>query len=366
MREYLFSNCAIENNNLYFFLSHSGIPAKFELAQGQISILNFNSSLTLGKGDCIDQITAYNGRIYALRNQGDALLIYDMNINECIDIGIDCNKKPWGNFIDMFVYHSKLYIFERYKKSVLTLDCDDNKIKTRVYGFANKQEFICGSRILDRMWLFPKQGNIIGCYNLISHMYEEFSAGFEFCNVIDCTNFENEIYILDRNGCIYCWDADDRMLSLCFSELSLELMGRIVVTNQNIILLPSVGSEIKIYDKQIKVLRTYDQYPVGFKYEANPEWSKYHGRCEDENNIYFAMRSANHLLIIEKESGELSWVIPQLPLSEDIANHLISYKEDPINEGEISLYTFMECSSPQSVKRKKSTKNGEKIWSLMK
>lgn len=366
MREYLFSDCSLYNNCLYFYASCNGIPAKLDLQTKQISILNYPSHLTLGRCDSIDLMASNNQKIYALRNQGDALIVYDTCSNSYLEQAISCNERAWGNFIDMFVFESKLYIFPKNKNSILSMDCDKNEIEYKSYRNENGEGFMCGCHVQDKMWLFPQNGNVIGCVDLRNYAYKEFVCNCKFENIVTCSCFEDEIVVLDRNGNVYCWNTESKDIELCFSDSSLEFMGRVAITKRNMVLLPSRGDEIKIFDKLSKRVMVLDNYPDKFQYKANPLWSKFHGRCEDDDKIYFAMRSANYLLVLHKETGDISWLKPELPSKEIEAKYLISYTKELMVEEEVPLYLFLRYIPKSGRNDIEIQKNGEKIWSLLK
>jgi hypothetical protein len=320
----------------------SGFPAKLDLNNHKVSILDFDSSYTNLKVDSVDYMSAYKNKIYALLMAGDKLLIYDTVSHQCNTVDIDCSEYEWGNFIGMYIYESKVFIFPCHKKEIIVVDC--NNLKKNIISYQNltDQNFFTSCIVGNRIWMFPQNGTVIGCFNLQGFKVEEYITDIDMCDVRHCSILKNDIYILGREN-IYCWNVEDNKMSILLTDEYMKEMGRIAATQKKLILLPSLGNDIKIFDLDNKRMSVLEEYPEDFTYDDScPGWSKYYGCCDDDGKIYYAMRRSDYMLVVDKITGHIDWFQPRFPTNDDKFHYLFTYNKNILYENECSVRNFVK------------------------
>lgn len=369
MEKLLFCDCTYHDGNLYFFSSQNGLLAKLDEKSKKVSYLPTIVEETYGRASSIDILESYRNKLYALKTAGDGLIEYDLKTDtyQCYDP--ECAENPWGNFILMTEYNSKIFLFTRTRDVIKIFNCDDKRFTTVEHDF-EERTYYCGIRVDDVVWLFPKDGEHIVSFDLASETMQSYESHVKFENAVSCYEDDKKIYVLSGNGDVRFFHTDTLELSSFRIAKEPEQMGRIIVTGKNVILLPSLGDNIVVINKVSGSEKNYEDYPEEFKYQAHPTWSKYYGYCKDEKNIYVAMRSANHIMVINADSGEISWKNPTIVKE---AEKLIFLKEREklrFTEHSISLETIIKhlCSNQDGNAKMNISEKlgvGEDIWRFL-
>lgn len=329
---------------MYFFSSQNGLLTELDMETNNTFYLPMIVDEVCGQAGSIDIVQIHNNKIYALKNAGDGLIEYDLNEDTYRCFNPECAEKLWGNYIYMTEHNSQLFIFCRAINRVKVFDCNTKEFTTIEYDIEN-QTFTFGTRVDDVVWLFPKNGRMVAAFDLNARKVSTYIIDITFEDAVNCWAEDGEIYIITIRGDILVWNTEETDVDTFRKAKSNEQVGRIVVTEKKIILLPSLGQNIIVIERDTCQERIYEEYPEGFRYEANPGWSKYYGYCRDANKIYFAMRSANFMLIIDKKTGEMSWKKP-LGLSDENKMELyVNGGKLQLTEGEFSLTGFIDYLS---------------------
>lgn len=140
-------------------------------------------------------------------------------------------------------------------------------------------------------------------------------------NLVDAIYIDENIYFLNWFGSIYKWDLKQKQIEI-IETLKTEpdetkSVSKIIYAGNKLIVFPSLGEDINILDVSTYERKIYQGYPSDFMYQEK-KWSKFYGYCEDDQYFYFAMRSANYVLKVDKQSGEFIWLKPNIPTSETI------------------------------------------------
>ena len=175
-------------------------------------------------------------------------------------------------------------------------------------------------------------------------------------------------YILTIEGNIYTWDIKHSEIKVIFKyrgKMSYLNLSKIVVTDKNIWCLPAFGDDIVIISGE--KVNIYDSYPADFKYHDNIR-SRYYEYCEDRNNYYFAMHSANYILCINKDNGEERWFRPIEPeIEEKIRYHIknISLNMEELEFGIKGLFMALK-ENLDYIHEDENNFIGKKLWSTLK
>ena len=138
----------------------------------------------------------------------------------------------------------------------------------------------------------------------------------------------------------------------------------------SLIVFPAMDEDINIVDLASKEIKVYQGYPSDFEYQAagwgwTYGWSQYFGYCEDEDYYYFAMRSANYVLKVNKENGEFIWIKPNIPSREEMQRLKVKTKYAMGNtlfyEDEMTIIDLAKMDLKNG-KNQKSKSVGSKIY----
>lgn len=330
---FLFSNCALINNKLFFVETQSGLLANMNLEDGKIAFCPMLKGYFLRSGDIVDFICNYNNKIYALETSGKNIMIFDMEQNGFQEISLECDFYEWGNFVAFERYNTSIYIFPKYKNSLFIMSIKDNKVIKVTDYFENIEEVQCCCRIENLVWILPKSVSKIGAYNLSNEELSVYDLNLipEIC--VDAVNVDENIYFLNRYGIIYQWNTINKkmkkLLILETKHIDKESMCKIISAGNKLVMLPALGKNIKILNLLTYEVEIYQDYPIDFLYN-DIKWSKYCGYCQDDENYYFAMRLSNYLLTIRKCDGNLSWIKPKIPLENEKKKIQALYEEEKV------------------------------------
>ena len=325
----LFSNCVLVDNQLFVIDTQSGLPAIMNPISGKLTYCEVFQNFIWKDGDVIDFMKEYEGDIYALEMTGDNLVIFDLQKQQCIYISLNCNYHEWGNFVAFERIGSDFYIFPKYGNKIYTFSAKDRKIVVIEGPLGEKEEIQCACRDKNQERLLSQDGSKLYIYNLLENKWKiyNFNRGIRDC--INCISRGESIYFINILGILYKWNIDEEgiqeitTLERLFSET--ETVSRIVSAGNSLIILPSVGRDIKIMNLLTSEMEIYHDYPVDFVY-YDIEWSKYYGNCEDEEYYYFAMRRGNYFLKIRKADGKFFWIKPRIPDEKKRNDFLIQYQ----------------------------------------
>ena len=91
-----------------------------------------------------------------------------------------------------------------------------------------------------------------------------------------------------------------------------------------------------------EVIETVEGYPSDFQYYNLNKWH-YYRYCKDKNNIYMACRESNYVLLIEMQTGDVSWI---KPWSKDCCitenNIIMKYANNVVEENVLGLKFYVE------------------------
>ena len=230
---------------------------------------------------------------------------------------------------------------------------------------AEGQTFFVGAQKNNIVWLFSTNGFRVVSFNLDTLQCEKYEVDVELKELMDCYIEEDKVYLSMRNGCVYVWDLNTFKLSLIRKSKEDEQVGTIVVTEKNIILFPAMGKDIILIDRNNHQRTTYSDYPKGFRYQINER--KYRGYCENMNYIFLAMRSANHILQIDKKTGKLTWKKPVIPDDYELKKETLKMWKRQLTETQLSGKDFIQLIYEKEKEEMslEEIRIGEKIWNAV-
>lgn len=326
METIIFRNCVKKDNRLLFFSAQEAIPVSLDLKSEEISIMKIKNK-ELYRNNPFDLITELDGKIYSLEISGKYMCEYSLDSQEVAYIKIDCNKKKDGNFAFLTTEKNQVFIFDR--TAGLTIYDTVSKSIRKVPYPHNDYEVITGCKYENNYYLFPKEENKVFQYDVSARKWDTIYLQEKWHNAIHAIVDNGNIYILMEDGTIIKWNVKEEVKYIDAIKkwyLSLNCVVRICSTNDSFIILPSLGEDILILDKETYEVRAMQDYPKDFKY-VNNNWSKYYGYCETEDCYIFACRKSDYILKITKSNTNFEWIKSEIEseklIQYKIMNHMI-------------------------------------------
>lgn len=307
METIIFRNCIEKDNRLIFFSAREAIPVSLDLKSEETSIIKINNK-ELYRNNPFDLITELDGKIYALEIWGKYMCEYSLDSQEVAYIKIDCNKKKDGNFAFLTTEKNQVLIFDR--ADGLTIYDIVSKSICKVPYPQNEYEVITGCKYENKYYLFPKEGNKVFQYDVLAGKWDTIYLQGKWYNAMHAIVDNGSIYILMEDGTIIKWNVKEEVKFIDTIKewyKSLSCVARICSTNDSFVILPSLGEDILILDKEKYEVKVMQGYPKDFKY-VNNNWSKYYGYCETEDSYIFACRKSDYILKITKSNTNFEWI----------------------------------------------------------
>lgn len=342
-----FSTCVKKGDDIYFPTRYGNFYMKLNLITKKTEYIDFkvdDKEVSLGIADYID---IEDNIIFQFNLDGRYVLLFDLDTKQIKKIDVDCQSKGWGNYLLCTYYDENLFIFTKYKHTIAIINLKNNQViyddKICKYICENDlPDLSAACKVNDQIWLFSNDGKKAVSYNLSTHKEKWYELSLKINQCRHCLYRNEKFYILDSGGNIYVWDKKQEYLLFSIPNAKENEYGRIAVTDRNIIVLPSLGESIYIYDFSKNEIKRNVNYPLDFKYSIQSEWSKYYGVCEDENNYFFAMRLSNYFLNIEKQAGSIKWINPVKPDFQETIDRCKRYSKNTYLEGMIKLSEYIK------------------------
>lgn len=382
-KDTMFSICSLIHGEIFAITNiPRNLPITININSGKIGLLmdlenyapDFAPDMMLGDED----------NIYVLELSGHRLMHVSMLDRKIQYYQINCHKEDWGNFAAFVQYRNTLYAFPTYldKMVKISFKSQNAQLAWREYPINKKNKesikqeddleyFICGCQMGDKVWLFQRKGRLAVSYNMESGTWEQYEMPLEINDCAHTISYGEQIYILNAEGKVYAFEPQgmclDEIADCSDEKADGGAFSRLAVTDKNIYLLPSLGSDIFILDINTREVKRYESYPEGFKYCAPEGWSKFHGYCEDEDHYYYAMRSMNFFLAINKRSGKERWIKLNFPTSRQYQDLYIKYNRSMLQESLCSMKEVLDSLKHPILDSENigSTVAGVKIWEQM-
>lgn len=376
----LFHSCTKIGNSILGFSSYGNLPIFIDL---DIKKMFFIENLKEYQSFITQDILCVGDNIIALELNGKRVLQCNLAQKKCYYFDINCHKEEWDNYAAFARWGNSVYIFPKYISWLTIFDVEKGEIKEGQILCAEEDYlnnnvndeklayFDCGCQVDNQVWLFRKMDNHFIEFDMKSHIWKKYELPIKIQNCVHICEYNEKLFILSSEGNIYIWDIKKHYLEWFGNYGSGENaydFSRVVVTDKNIYLLPSLGKEIISIDLKTRESEIYQDYPRDFQYCGDKAWSKYHGYCEDDNNYYFAMRSANYMLTINKSSGIVRWIKLEQPTLENyikIFNYYNNDRKNILQESYISLedlLSYMSSKNEVDFQDEDTMHSGLQIW----
>ncbi len=373
--EYLFGGFAPFERKLLVF-SYGNFLLDFNLENGVVEFPQ-NISMEICKMTTkVDWFIKADDYLLATSMWGNHAYLYEPQKGNWIELEISCHEKPWGNFMDVFSYNGFIYILPRHRDFFVKIDLAKRTVLHMAAPFLSQsdKERLITCRRENSIYFFEKYSCEILIYDLLTEHSEKKKLPDTVKDIVSIRFYKDKFYILSGDGCLQSFDERTNVLEKIvepIEEGESNLFVDLAITDQNIWLLPQMGEDIYIFDYKDNVLRKYDKYPDNFAYADFKNYSKFARGHEYQDKTYFGMHSANHLLIIHKNTGTAQWIAPILPSEQETykfrQRYGLSFEE---NEKEISLHEYVEeipqMHGGEVLHGSENQRTGVEIWKILK
>ena len=383
MKEFL--SCIVRGNKLYFISEAELVLMRMDISSGEIEYID-NPYIVNSTGNfrvrwkLADRMLSYNKNIYILECDGTRMIEYHVEKNTCRYFDINCSVYVCSNYAGFTIYKDKAYIFPSFLNELVVVDlisgevereekiCKDISYIPDLKKAIPHKLFSCGCRIENSEWVFMEQNNEVIEYDLEKRYIQNHKIPKVIHGCVHAEWKDNIFYILDLEGKLYTWNVENHDVEdwLLDTGRPYPNYREMVVTKKKIWILPEIGEDILLIEKETRKSEKYYKYPSDFRYAAPENYSKYYVHCEDKENYYFSMHSGNYLFCVEKESGKERWIKPYFTKIKKVIDY---YKKNSmfISEGVYTLSNYMKfIIDDKSDINGQVSYIGEKIWKGMK
>lgn len=362
LRRALFPACYADGKgNLYYVIHNRHAIRKLNLKKNIAEYIDNPEGYIPEEWSGIDKIWGYEDKLYLFEQNGDRMLEYSLRDQKSRCFLLNCGMHSCDNWAAFTVCNNVLFAFASYLNRIIKIELNSGELKKDsfpiddIFKLEKKLEtlnkgknkipcklFSCGCRVDDDIWLFMEQNTYVLKYNLFSGECKTYSLPEEIRGCNYAVWKENIFYILSNEGNVYLWNPLKAKKEILFDSenRNYPYFSKLIVTDTNIWIMPYMGEDIYVVNLKDRGFCKYDRYPNDFSYLEDPNRSKYYEYTEDEENVYFAMHSANYVLCIERKSGKEKWIKPKEPELEEEIRYCKSCGMSQYDEFEFGIKGF--------------------------
>lgn len=374
-RKVNFSNCIL-NKNKVWFVSTEGYFMNIDVDTKKTSYIKLKNLNSWKKHPVTDNMFAYRGNIYWVDQFGKYIHEYDIDQNEYYEYQLPpVEMIEWQCYAGIYLYNEKLFLFPRIGLTRIEFDLHEKKYVVYPWNCSdedfkvNKKEDIqlwCSVQSNNWLYLFERNRNKAIRMNFENLSYEYIDIPHELSNIQHIVFKNNVFYILSVTGNLYIWDGCSKQVEEVYDCNDKELsFARIAITEHKVFLLPDLSEKIWIIDLENHEIKVQDQYPADLEYNESG-WSKYFGYTEDKQYMWFANRTANYVLRINKYTEIIEWIKVVPPKIEDEWKVHLETGRMIFTEEQNYLRLFISLESSKTEKGKNKESLGECIWNTIK
>lgn len=304
-----YTDCVYYKDDIYYFLDETGIPLKENLKERRLEILTSLEGLkAIGRGSYFFT-DRYGDYLVGLQMSAEKVVMIDLGDKTARAYKIFDSSYAWGNIAAAFIHQNLLLCFLKRNGILITFNLDTKEVSEARYS--NKENVIFNSGIIidDQVFLMSNNNCIMAKYSLLSGDSNEVQTEKSFDKPVEIKQIGSDIVVLEANGNLtrlsvmgevkrdYTVDSDDcEFYRFCLTD-----------NEKTAIILPWTGKNIYYLDMDSGELTKYDEYPDGFIYREADLRAKYGGYDSSNSCFFYANRSANYSLMIDKTSGVIEW-----------------------------------------------------------
>ena len=316
IKETFFSSCIVDKDNLYFFSDGTFKPIKYNLNTNIAEYLVADDHLSDFQNGNPEKVFLYEDYIFVVKNTGDEIIRISLKDRSTDIVQIGASYLQTDNFALITLFKNTILCFCRTISKVIIMDCESLEVKEQELISVSEGGYKIGSVYEDYVYLFPKSGDAFLLYDLDKKTYRQKHLGENLDCVSNIAVANMYLYILERSGKLSAFNRNSYELIKSVKVGKKAEYGFIATCSRGLVLLPSIGEDIKIVDSLLDTFYVYSEYPSDFFYKEVSGKSKFFFPTEDDNYFYFAKRLANYILEVDKDNGELIWIKIDAAVSE--------------------------------------------------
>lgn len=382
-QDFLFSAGIVINNKIYLFTEKENIFMTIDMKNWEMKYLDRFTGYNLYCGRT-DKLLIVNNKLYKLALDGKYIEEFFLKSEEYQRIELGYYDKPWDNFVAFESEGQFLFVFLKWKNQVIKINVNNHKIEKIELRITEKDEYIntkftkysFAYRHESEVWLFEIENNRIDIYDMKKNEIKFFIFQNKIGESLSISNEGEKFYLLTSKNQVYIWNYKKNSLALLWGGEEYYgkkyYFGEILCIQQKIILLPTHGEDIVVFDCKNRKAEVVNEYPEGFHY-FDIRWGKYINCFQDEKYYYYPMRTSEYLLAINKSNGQIFWRELKTPSKKEKAIYL---QKQYVNRYGIMLdnpggIEFLLNSLEVKKKKEEELKNrkkliGYQVWKYVK
>lgn len=388
----LFPACAVDGEKKLYYVTHEEHAIKkLDLETGQAEYMDNLYGYHPMEWAGVDRLFFHGEKLYLLEQNGKRMLQYSLqeNTGKCFELG-NCLNIRGNNWAASIVYRDTVFIVSSFANELVKVNLISNEIekeqleletdyileREKVHYINHGKEveilhrlYSCSCKVGTDMWLFTERRQIVLKYDLLTGKTIKYFLPEIIKGCVHAVWKNGIFYILSLEGNVYSWDFwnnETRILYDSEGKCPYPFFAEFVITDKKIWMIPCWAEDIYIVDLESGEKSIYSTYPEDFLYSEDPYRSHYYGYCEDEENYYFAMHSANYMLVIEKKSNNGKWMQPIEPGLQETVNYYRKYPLERYDERDFGLEFFLMLSKKNIMDRKGKKQAGKSVWKFCK
>ncbi len=337
---WIFNDWFEYNGEMYFYHALNLCPGKYNFSTNKISFAPELNKQEIYENGTLAKIHSVENKAFFLPVSGKSVIGINMSDYKTEVVDIDANQELWGNYAFSTIWNESLFIFPRHKSEViLLLDLLSSDISLKTIALPYKVHLGC--QINEIVWLFSKSGDECIRFDMSNYTYSIIKLNSQIIGLISIDSDNDYVYLSLEGGIIKRFDVHSYKVE-DVAIVSNSKTYYLSTNNQSIILLPDLSDDIFVIDKTNGEVNKYSEYPTDFRYVGPKDWYKYLGYKKINNNKWYALRSANHYMIVDDKNGNITWKRPiETSSKEDIM--YFSKKEGIVHEfNEVKLAQLIE------------------------
>lgn len=355
-------SCAVRNSKMYFYTKgHELIQIDLETYDTRF----VNEDFTEKNNNIVHSVFCVSDRLYYINRTGEMLV--EAKTGKSFPLLQEKNEKVYV----FFAVQDAEYIYILYSNGMLFSKIDVNNERFEVANL-DRDLHIAGTDAAsvdyvglhnDKIFVFQKSENQMLCYDLKGCSSEVILLPDILGKCMHIAVEKDRIIVLNQESKIYSWNTRGGDIRLLYSfdakEPVLRSYNRMHIFKDKVILLPGLmGNDILILDKDYHSREIYAEYPKGFAYNMGDSY-KYVRYAETESEILYPMRSANYILIISKETGDMRWIQPDI---KSVQKMMAEYQRTcaPVIFMPEDMISFKAESMKNAIKDRNTI--GKQIW----
>lgn len=321
MEKIIFSSCFCYEGFLFFYDEMKGNSGKIRLAD---NIIFYAPELNVSNGFLdyfIEKYIVSEYGIFGVTVSGRYIIRYDMKNNNTV-IAIEAADKSWGNFAYICSCGKKLLLFTKMTQKLISVDMNSLKVSYTKLKIHPDNGCSIGKQII----IFDKKEKKFWAFDPDTEEAIVLKQDFEIDDVKYLDTDGSKLYVMSSNGNVYIFNVCGNDLTL-FKKIEYEnkdIMLGLCIMGDEIVVLPAEGKDIMIVDSKEKI-SSFEGYPEDFEY-THEGWSKYFGFVDVGDDRYYAMRSTNYILHIDRKNKKISFEKPVLKEGHDSIEYLMNTK----------------------------------------